>query len=71
MTRSRWDMAVFTLMREAPLAGVILKYASWHWLFLLNLPVALLLIAGLAIGAPGSAAPVTAHETSRATGRRP
>jgi EmrB/QacA subfamily drug resistance transporter len=29
-----------------PLAGVILKYASWHWLFLINLPIALLLVIG-------------------------
>lgn len=26
------------------LAGFILKYASWHWLFLINLPIGLLLI---------------------------
>lgn len=31
-----------------PLAGVILKYASWHWLFLINLPIALLLLVGAA-----------------------
>ncbi len=30
------------------LAGFILKYASWHWLFLINLPIALLLMAGAA-----------------------
>lgn len=27
------------------LAGSILKYASWHWLFLINIPIGLLLIA--------------------------
>ena len=30
------------------LAGFVLKYASWHWLFLINLPIAVLLIAGAA-----------------------
>ncbi len=36
------------------LAGFILKYASWHWLFLINLPIALLLIAGAAKLLPGT-----------------
>ncbi len=31
-----------------PLAGAILKFARWHWLFLINLPIAALLIAGAA-----------------------
>jgi EmrB/QacA subfamily drug resistance transporter len=30
------------------LAGFILKYLTWHWLFLINLPIALLLIAAAA-----------------------
>jgi EmrB/QacA subfamily drug resistance transporter len=37
-----------------PLAGVILKYASWHWLFLINLPIALLLMIGAASLLPGT-----------------
>lgn len=28
------------------LAGFILKYAGWHWLFLINLPIGLLLVLG-------------------------
>jgi EmrB/QacA subfamily drug resistance transporter len=31
-----------------PLAGVILKFATWHWLFLINLPIAAVLMAGAA-----------------------
>jgi EmrB/QacA subfamily drug resistance transporter len=31
-----------------PLAGVTLKYAGWHWLFLINLPIAALLMIGAA-----------------------
>lgn len=31
-----------------PLAGVILKFATWHWLFLVNLPIAVLLMLGAA-----------------------
>ena len=30
------------------LAGVLLKYATWHWLFLINIPIALLLILAAA-----------------------
>jgi EmrB/QacA subfamily drug resistance transporter len=30
------------------LAGFILKYASWHWLFLINLPIGLILMIGAA-----------------------
>jgi len=37
-----------------PLAGVILKYATWHWLFLINLPIALLLMAGAATLLPST-----------------
>jgi EmrB/QacA subfamily drug resistance transporter len=31
-----------------PLAGVILKYATWHWLFYINLPIAALLMLAAA-----------------------
>ncbi|MCC7257012.1 MAG: MFS transporter [Gammaproteobacteria bacterium] len=31
-----------------PLAGVILKYATWNWLFLINLPIAALLMLSAA-----------------------
>jgi MFS family permease len=31
-----------------PLAGVILRYATWHWLFFINLPIALFLLIGAA-----------------------
>jgi EmrB/QacA subfamily drug resistance transporter len=30
------------------LAGVLLRYASWHWLFLINIPIAILLAAAAA-----------------------
>ncbi len=36
------------------LAGVILKYLTWHWLFLINLPIAALLIIGAALLLPAT-----------------
>jgi EmrB/QacA subfamily drug resistance transporter len=39
------------------LAGSILKYASWHWLFLINLPIALLLIVAAMRLLPGTRPP--------------
>jgi EmrB/QacA subfamily drug resistance transporter len=30
------------------LAGVLLRYASWHWLFLINIPIAIILAAAAA-----------------------
>jgi len=37
-----------------PLAGVMLKFATWHWLFLINLPIAALLMLGAARLLPGT-----------------
>jgi EmrB/QacA subfamily drug resistance transporter len=36
------------------LAGFLLKFLSWHWLFLLNLPIAVLLVVGAARLLPAS-----------------
>ena len=38
------------------LAGAILKYATWHWLFYINLPFGLLAVALAALLLPGDAA---------------